>query len=42
MNTGGDGAHVEVPFNESCMVLQLVGVEPTQEGSRCLTFLGRS
>ena len=36
----GEGAEVEVPSNEINMVLQHVGVEPTQKGSRCITFLG--
>ena len=36
----GEGAHVRVPSNEIDVVLQHVGVEPTQEGSGCITFLG--
>ena len=36
----GEVAYVGVPSNEINAVLQHVGVEPTQEGSRCITFLG--
>ena len=37
-----EGAHVEVPNTFFNTVLQHVGVEPTQKGSRCITFLGDS
>ena len=36
----GEVAYVGVPSNEINAVLQHAGVEPTQEGSRCITFLG--
>ena len=36
----GEGAHVEVPSNEVNFVPHHVGMETTQKGCRCVTFLG--